>query len=360
MGILFARGFNPIIEEKIADADGRFLIIQFKLGDHRVTLANFYAPTQSEPRDQNQFLAQASEALDGLEIHTLFLGGDLNVSLDLYDQGKTRHSSQLDAYVAKIKALMDEYTLVDLWKIKNPTSTRGTFHRGKYSARLDYWLVPSSLSPQASIKIIPQPLSDHCLVTLKICLMQAKRGPGFWRFDNQLLLDNNFTREMSDYLTDIQQERLSDPQLLWEWAKFKTREFCIKYVVTKNREKRKQVQELEKRLLTLAEEYDLTSSPDVIEETAYIKRELGEIKQTKANAAAFRARAKWALQGEKPSAYFLGLEKRLSKNNTITTLLDSEGRTITNNKDILQMEKEYFQGIYTENPLDFLGFPSPD
>lgn len=94
----------------------------------------------------------------------------------------------------------------------------------------------------------------------------------------------------------------------------------------------------------------MTDSPDVVEEVKSIKRELGEILQTKASAAAFKTKARWALHGEKPTAYFLGLEKRNTKNNTVTSLIDQDGHTITDNKAILQMEKEYFKNIYTEDP----------
>lgn len=112
---------------------------------------------------------------------------------------------------------------------------------------------------------------------------------------------------MNEHILEFQQEQLANPNLQWEWTKYKIRSFAIKYAITKNREARRHVTLLEKRLNTLAEQNDLTSSPDVIEETASIKRELGEIYQTKASAAAFRSKARWTLHGEKPTAYFLAL-----------------------------------------------------
>lgn len=56
------------------------------------------------------------------------------------------------------------------------------------------------------------------------------------------------------------------------------------------------------------------------------------------------------MHGEKPTAYFLGLERRRSKENTVTSLLTEPGRTITNNQEILQFEREYFSKIYSEDP----------
>lgn len=352
VGILFSRDFNPKIEYKFSDEEGRILILQVKRGDNILSMVNLYAPTQSEAKEQNQFLGAVDEALANIEVHSLLLGGDLNVHLDRNDADQRRRSTSTASYIEKINALMEDYNLGDVWRAKNPSSTRGTFHRGKYSARLDYWFIPSSLFPQASIKIIPQPLSDHCQLSLKISFSETKRGPGYWRFDNSLLSDPDFVTKMNNHLAVILQERLSNPHHTWEWIKFKIRSFCIQFSIEKNRKLTQQVKDLEKRLNTLSEVHDLTSTPDIIEETRSIKRELTEIHQTRASAAMFRARTKWTLQGEKPTAYFLGLEKRRSKDNTITSLLHSDGHTVSDNKEILEMEREFFSKILTEDPSE--------
>lgn len=91
---------------------------------------------------------------------------------------------------------------------------------------------------------------------------------------------------------------------------------------------------------------DETESEDITCEYQSVKRELAEIKQHQANAAIFRTRANWALAGEKPTAYFLGLEKRKSKAKTISTLKDNHGRHLTNYKDILDYGKNFFKSIY--------------
>lgn len=349
VAILFSRNFNPKIENKTTDEDGRLLLLQIKVGEHVITLANLYSPTQSEARAQDQFIGKVDETLANMEIHTLLLGGDLNVQLD-QNKNQGRRSSHSDSYTARIQSIIEDYTLEDIWRSKNPSCTRGTFHRGAYSARLDYWLIPALLSPQTTTKLTPQPLSDHCSLSIKIVFSEVHRGPGLWRFDNMLLADEVFVSEMSAHLQDVQQERLSNPNLQWEWLKYKVRQFSIQFSINKNRRQKQHIRELEQRLNKLAEEHDMTDSPDVIEETKSIKRELGEIAQSKASAAVFRTKAKWVLQGEKPNAYFLGLEKRLSKNNAVTSLIDSDGHTITNNKEILKLERDYFANIYSEDP----------
>lgn len=236
-------------------------------------------------------------------------------------------------------------------KKKNPGSSRGTFHRNSYSSPLDYFFAPEFLLPTiTSVLITPEPLSDHCVVSMEVNTPPMVKGPGHWRFDNTLLADQVFVAEMRTHIRDALEEDFPNPNLKWEWTKFKIRENCIAYTINKNREKKALAASMEKRLIFLAEQHDLTDSPDVVHEVQSITRELAEIKQNKANRAIFKAKAKWTQLGERPSSYFLGLEKRQARDRAITSLRDDEGRTLTESTDILAYEKRFFEDIYTEDP----------
>lgn len=121
-------------------------------------------------------MGEINETLAKLEIQNLFIGGDLNVKLD--DTNATSTPSR-DLYINQIKALIEDYALADVWRTKNLASMRGTFHRNTYSARLDYLLAPEYLIPSiSSIKILPEPLSDHCTVVMDVGIPSTPRGPG--------------------------------------------------------------------------------------------------------------------------------------------------------------------------------------
>lgn len=53
---------------------------------------------------------------------------------------------------------------------------------------------------------------------------------------------------------------------------------------------------------------------------------------------------------QKPSAYFLGLEKRMVKGKTMMALLNEQGCLISDNKEILALQKKHFDTFYTEDP----------
>lgn len=109
-------------------------------------------------------------------------------------------------------------------------------------------------------------------------------------------------QEMRAQIIHAIEGEFSDPNTHWEWIKFKIREFSISYVTNHNRQRKKHTAEQEKCLQFLAENHDLSDSPDVVLETESIKRELSEIQQAKATRAIFKAKAKWMCLGEKPSA----------------------------------------------------------
>lgn len=358
--ILFRRGFTPVISQIISDPEGRFLILQIKVEDVCLSLANIYAPTQNEGIEQSNFLERFNSTLDNLEVTNIFLGGDFNTHIPLtYDRTSPdlnqsgdalRHSSHRATYWARINALLNQYDISDAWLHKYPNSNRFTFHRGSQHSKLDYWFVPNHLLPSISdFTIMPSPLSDHSILSVLVEITPGKRGPGYWRFNNQLLQDPVFVTKMLTHITESLEQEFDTPTAMWEWLKYKIRQFCIQYSIDNNREKRAHVKTLEDRLAILDHDHNLTGSPDIELEATSIKRELAEIKLQQANHIIFRSKARWAMAGEKPSAYFLGLEKRQRKTNVISAIRNELGNVVTNSKEILSVQKAYFEKIYTEN-----------
>lgn len=214
VSILFPRGSNITVSNSIKDPDGRFLILQAHKGDESLTLVNVYAPTSSDANNQTLVMGRICELLENLVIQNLFIGGDFNIKLDDLSSGS---SPARDSYINQIRVLLNDYTLVDVWKRKNPASTRGTFHRNTYSARLDYLFAPEYLLPSiSSIQILPEPLSDHCVVCMDVAIHSTPRGPGYWRFNNRLLTDANFVEEMKHHIQQVLQVDLENPKLQWE------------------------------------------------------------------------------------------------------------------------------------------------
>lgn len=178
----------------------------------------------------------------------------------------------------------------------------------------------------------------------------CKRGPGYRRFNNYWLTDSDFLDEMETQIELAKDQDMTNPNLKWEWVKHKIREFSIAFTIRRSRAEKAWIEEAERRLSFLVEHHDLTSSPEIVNEVSSLKRELGEIEKHKANRALFKSKANWTQLGERPTAYFLGLEKRQSKDKTITFIKDENERILTNKDEILEYERRYFTNIYNEDP----------
>lgn len=346
VGILFKQGLHPQVTNTIRDPDGRFLVVQFQQDDEQITLLNVYAPTQSEPNSQLAFIEKLHTTLGNIQIQTLLVAGDFNVQLDF---SSAKYGSPTSRYVDQINALLEDYNLIDIWRKKNPSSKKGTFHRGSYSARLDYIFIPDCLSTSvSSLNIIHEPLSDHCRLEMGVNSSAPRRGPGYWRFNNYWLTDNDFTEEMRVRIQNAMEDDMTNPNTRWEWVKYKIREFSIAYTIRRSREQKTWIAQAEKRLLLLTENEE--PAPEVVLEISSLKRELAEVEKHKANRALFKSKANWMQLGERPTAFFLGLEKRQYKDKTITSIKDDDGRIRTTNDDILEYERKYFSSIYKEDP----------
>ena len=60
-----------------------------------------------------------------------------------------------------------------------------------------------------------------------------------------------------------------------------------------------------------------------------------------------RTKLKWVEQGEKPTKYFLSLERRNFINKTVNKLVDSNGETITSQTEILSEIEKFYKNLYS-------------
>ena len=63
----------------------------------------------------------------------------------------------------------------------------------------------------------------------------------------------------------------------------------------------------------------------------------------------FRSRCRYENLGEKPSGYFLNLEKRNFTNKVITKIIEENGQECLSTDKILNSQKTYFKNLYSEN-----------
>ena len=74
------------------------------------------------------------------------------------------------------------------------------------------------------------------------CKQTAPRGPGLWKFNSSLTLDDDYTGLLSQFLRDwkLQKERYPDLRTWWDAGKCHIRDVMVEFATSKQREKRLQ------------------------------------------------------------------------------------------------------------------------
>jgi len=190
---------------KQCDLDGRYILLLITIQGADFLLINSYAPNNEIEQVayfKNLFI-QISTIDYPPETHIIW-GGDFNntFELDLESSGGNP-TLKLNA-IESIESIKSELDLIDIWRLRNPSEIRYTWRgksRGKQVLfrRLDYFFISDDLQPIVKkTDIIPAPATDHSAIVLELkSFDEGKRGPSFWKFNNSLLNDNEYVKEMS-------------------------------------------------------------------------------------------------------------------------------------------------------------------
>lgn len=322
VAILFSRDLKPSISNVYTHIDERFIVADIELENRCFKIASVYMPTSDHENRQIEILGELEEALEDDQGSDLFVGGDFNVAMhpELDRQGYVRPQIHNTSFRGLLIQFLDRLDLLDAWRIQNTGKRNFSWSRAHKMARLDYIFASSSflgiLKAQAPISCS---FSDHRLLSLMVKPKDVPRGKGFWRMQTWLLERKDFRLRMREFLA----VRIADSLLLphdtrWEFIKLGIRE--------------------------------MTNSAEAAEEYHAVKRELLQIQLLVARQAMLRSRTKWLGQGERPTSYFLNLEKRQYNEKTISSIYNEEGTLLTTQEDILKYEKDHYQKQHSPLP----------
>ena len=130
-----------------------------------------------------------------------------------------------------------------------------------------------------------------------------------------------------------------DPQLKWEFLKYKIRAFCIKHSKELAKKKREKFQKLEK----IIKDYE-THPSENSENYLASKLEFEQLLNEKTAGNILRSKTTIYEENEKSSKYFLSLEKRNASQNTIKALLRNGNEDIEtqNPVEISKQTKNFY------------------
>lgn len=350
--ILFKPKMNVSVDKVIRDKNGRYILCEVSLDEAKFVFVNIYAP--NDQAQQIQFFRDLSySVLNNSANETLVLGGDFNCPLDEFDKRGGRPVELKKRVIQEINNLISTQDLIDTWKEKNANLQGFTWSNPsmKIQCRLDYFMISKDIrSSLKHVEIVPCLLSDHAALSISLISEEneTKRGPGFWRFNNSLLIDKDYVEMICKKIPEyaFKYKKVTDKGLLWEMIKMEIRASTILFSKRKAKQKRDEEKELLETFNRLQEQIRLNFDEATKAEMDRVKIKLAKIVARKTQGAMVRSRARWYEFGEKNSKYFLNLEKRNHKKKHITSLKKEDGSIQRDPKEILEEEEEFFKKIY--------------
>ena len=173
--------------------------VKIKESQTDIQLCNIYAPNE----DSADSFENVFGIIEEMNCENIIMGGDFNLALDM-EKDKRNIEYKNEQAVEKLTRKMEEYTLVDVWRIKNPEKFVFTWKRSMAMARLDYFLMAVGIVGFCeSIEILPGFKSDHSVLQLVIKLEDVVRGQGYWKFNSTLLEKEAFVAKLKIMLDEV-------------------------------------------------------------------------------------------------------------------------------------------------------------
>ena len=306
--------------------DGRVLVVDFSVQGEVFSVVSVYAPANCG-QQRCQFFSHSLLPVLPQGRH-LLLGGDYNCVRDaLLDQrGQSPSGSvpRVSGYTGGLDAVEAAHDLVDIWRERHPAEA-GFTHvpsnaMGRSSARLDRWLVSSSLEPWCTGANIAYGWpTDHLGVSLVLHPPTGLcRGSGPWSFPLPLLHNEQFCAELegviSLYLADHPVADDLTPALRWDGLKRMVRDHTqqYSYVCAQRRRARQRLLEgvVERAMHAATVAGD---DPNALSAFQSAQAALQQYHQQEAGLAAMRAGVLDQHYGEQSTFWFYHLHNKRSR-----------------------------------------------
>lgn len=176
-----ARGVSIAIHERlpihslehVADPNGRYLFLKFRLQNKLYTIANLYIQNHYQTTAVSWFLHLLADFAEG----TTLVGGDFNLVLEPKLDASSQQSNISYSRLRTLRKQLFDHQLLDLWWTLYPKNCNYTSPRSiTHSSRLDYFFVgPQVLEWSPCLDIGSFIWSDHLPLFLTIHPPQTSR-----------------------------------------------------------------------------------------------------------------------------------------------------------------------------------------
>ena len=140
-------------------------------------------------------------------------------------------------------------------------------------------------------------------------------------------------------------------RVLWDFIKYRIRQFSIKYSKEKAREKRERVSKIESMLQTCEEQCSKCPSDENFEQLENLQIEYDDIYEDLAKGAIIRSKATWYEKGERGNKYFLKLESHNKSKSSVRKIFNGEGVLITDPQKVQREIERFYSDLCKSDTL---------
>ena len=275
VAILISRNMKMNKDFKVidvkSDKEGRRIILNISLNNEAYTIINMYCPNDRKLRMkfiENSYICIKQTCKENSNI---IIAGDFNCTTEIIDKFNKQFTNHtyFDNFMGKLD-------IIDVWRIQHPDKVEFTYidpsNRG-YSSRIDKILVSKPLSKFVANSVITQaPCPDHKAVVVEIRQNSHTRGKGYWKLNSSVLNDKEYQEIITKLITETkaEYEHVLSKCELWQFLKARIKECSINYCIKKARDKKDEINRLEKELDKIDEQ--IAKFPNEINETTETRK----------------------------------------------------------------------------------------
>jgi exonuclease III len=258
--IIIPKTFKGNSELIFADLEGRILIVKITLEGEDYIICNIYCPISSAETEQINVLIKLSGEIIEYLNNNLILCGDWNVIMDnlLDKKSDSKVLCTNTKYRDILKIFLEEFELVDCWRMVHPNTRKYTCRSGKKGKRVTQSRIDMIFIKENLLNILLNTtieagfMSDHNFTTITLKTSNNVRGKGAWKFNNNMLKDKIYVNMVKTLIAkEIDDNKhYEDKGFLWDYLKMRIRSetmiYCGKIQKAKRDHMTRLTEELEK------------------------------------------------------------------------------------------------------------------
>ena len=347
---------------------GRLQALHLTIENKDIIFINIYGPNKDDPiilEHLNNFLLKNDE-------YPFVLGGDFNTILNFDLDKKNGRENNHNKYKSKLKTIIKDQNLIDIWRQHHPTKRQYTWHsntKPTIFCRLDYFLISNDLvNCITSTQIKNGFKTDHSIVNITIDLFKKPKGVGYFKLNNSLLLENDYQELIRKTIIEISEvNKNANANTLWDIIKGSIRNVTIKYASKKKKIENQNEKKLNTDICFIESQIENTVNNEELDRLKAnldkTRNDLNVILENKINGMILRSKVEKVEFDEKNTKYFSNIEKKKSEAKIINRL-KLNGDIISDTSDILNASMLFYSKLYCkkdqdESDIDFFNTSMP-